>query len=55
MFDKEGNFIRQFDSISDTNEYFNNKNAYSNVSICLRGKTKTAYNYVFVYAEEIEK
>lgn len=52
MYDKEGNFIRQFDSISETNEYFNNKNAYSNVSTCLRGKCKTAYNYVFVYAEE---
>ena len=52
MFDKEGNFIRQFDSINDTNEYFGKKKAYSNVSSCLTGRNKTAYGYVFKYAEE---
>ena len=55
MYDKEGNFIRKFDCINDTNEYFGKKSAYKNVSKCLRGKYKTAYGYVFVYAEEIEK
>lgn len=52
MYDKEGNFIKQFDCISDTNEYFNNKRACSNVSGCLRGKTKTAFGFVFVYIDD---
>ena len=55
MYDKEDNFIRRFECIKDTIDYFGNKNAYFNVSMCLTGKTKTAYGYVFVYAEEIEK
>lgn len=49
MYDKEGNFIKRFECISDVNEYFNNDKAYSNVSACLRGITKTAYNYIFKY------
>lgn len=55
MYDKEGNFIRRFESMSATNEYFGKKNAYKNVSDCLTGKQKTAYGYIFRYAEEIEK
>lgn len=54
MYDKEGNFIRRFDCISDTNEYFGKKNAYKNVSMCLRGINKTAYGYIFRYTEEKE-
>lgn len=52
MYDEEGNFIRQFDSISETNEYFGKKFAYSTVSACLRGRYKTAYGFVFKYVEE---
>ena len=52
MYDKEGNFIRQFDCISDTNEYFSKKNAYKNVNSCLTGKNKTAYGYVFAYIDD---
>lgn len=52
MYDKEGNFIRRFECIKDTIDYFGNKNAYSNVSMCLTGRAKTAYGYVFVYAKE---
>lgn len=55
MYDKEGNFIRRFESMSATNEYFGKKNAYKNVSACLKGEQKTAYGYIFRYAEELEK
>lgn len=55
MYDREGNFIKRFECARDTNEYFGKKNADSNVSMCLTGRYKTAYGYVFVYAEEIEK
>mgnify|MGYP002679946246 CR=1 FL=1 len=52
MYDKEGNFIRRFECARDTNEYFGKKSAYENVSACLTGRTKTAYGYVFKYADE---
>lgn len=52
MYDKEGNFIRRFDCIRDTNEYFGKKNAHTVVSACLRGKCKTAYGFVFKYENE---
>lgn len=55
MYDRESNFIKRFECARDTNEYFGKKNADSNVSMCLTGRYKTAYGYVFVYAEEIEK
>lgn len=53
MYDKEGNFIKRFECIEDTIDYFTNKNADSNVSMCLTGKTKTAYGYIFKYADEV--
>lgn len=52
MYDKEGNFIRRFDCTRDTNEYFNKKNAHTNVSRCLRGMNKTAYGFAFKYEDE---
>ena len=55
MYDKEENFIRRFDCIGDANEYFGKDSAASNISNCLIRRSKTAYGYVFVYAEEIEK
>ena len=54
MYDKEGNFIRRFDCTRDTNEYFGKKNAYKNVCMCLTGRQKTAYGYVFKYVEDVE-
>lgn len=53
MYDKKGNFIRRFDCIRQTNEYFNKKNAHTNVSRCLREINKTAYGYIFKYADEV--
>lgn len=52
MYDKEGNFIKRFDCILDTNKYFGKKNAYKNVSSCLTGRSKTTYGYIFRYDEE---
>lgn len=52
MYDKEGNFIRRFESIVDTNKYFDNDSAATNVSNCLIGRSKTAYGYIFRYVEE---
>ena len=52
MYDIEGNFIRRFDCIHDTNEYFGKEYAYKNVSACLTGRRKTVFGYVFKYADE---
>lgn len=53
MFDKEGNFIRRFECVKDTDEFFGKKDASSSVSACLTGRRKTAYGYVFKYADEV--
>ena len=53
MYDKEGNFIRKFDCIADANEYFGKGKICSAISNCLRGRAKTAFGYVFKYADEI--
>ena len=52
MYDKEGNFIRKFDSTADVNEYLGKGRYCSAISMCLTGRRKTAYGYVFKYAEE---
>lgn len=52
MYDKEGNFIKRFDCISDANEYFGKDRGCTSISDCLAGRRKTAYGYIFRYAEE---
>lgn len=52
MYDKEGNFIKRFDSTADANEYFGKDRYCSSISNCLRGRTKTIYNYIFKYEDE---
>lgn len=52
MHDKEGNFIKRFDCIADANEYFGKNRYCSNIYMCLTGRRKTAYGYVFKYADE---
>lgn len=49
MYDKKGNFIRRFDSTADANEYFGKDRSCSNITLCLRGKNKTAYGFIFKY------
>lgn len=55
MCDKEGNFIKRFDSTADANEYFGKDRYCSGISNCLRGRTKTIYNYIFKYEDEENK
>lgn len=52
MYDKEGNFIRRFDSTADANEYFGKSRYCSGINDCLRGRNKTAYGFIFKYEDE---
>lgn len=52
MYDKEGNFIRRFECVKDTNEYFGKECAYTNVSRCLRSERQTAYGFIFKYEDK---
>ena len=54
MYDKEGNFIRKFDSTADANEYFGKPRDCSGITMCLRGKNKSAYGYIFTYADDTQ-
>ena len=54
MYDKEGNFIKRFECIVDANEYLGKGRYCSSISMCLTGRRKTAYGYVFRYADEKE-
>ena len=55
MYDREGNFIRRFDSTADANEYFGKDRKSSSINLCLTGRNKTAYNYIFKYENEENK
>lgn len=52
MYDREGNFIRRFDSIVDANEYFGKGRYCSGISMCLTGRRKTTYGFIFKYEDE---
>lgn len=49
MYDREGNFIRRFDSTADANEYFGKDRYCSSIACCLTGRIKTAYGFIFKY------
>ena len=48
QYDLKGNFIKQYFSISDASKQFKNKR--SNISACCRKKQKTAFGYIWEYA-----
>lgn len=52
MYDREGNFIRRFDCIADANEHFGKPRNFTGINNCLSGRSKTAYGYIFRYAEK---
>lgn len=52
MLDKEGRIIRFFDSVTETNKFFNNKNARDAVFKCLTGRSKTSFGYKWRYAND---
>lgn len=54
MYDKEGNFIRRFNCIADANEYFGKDRGCSSITMCLRGENKSAYGYIFTYADDTQ-
>ena len=48
---KKDIFIRNFDSVTDATSFFTNK-CSSHISAALSGRAKTAYGYIWKYAEE---
>lgn len=50
QYDLEGNFIKQYESINEAGRSVS-KNGGSNIYYCCQGKRKTAYGYVWKYAE----
>lgn len=53
MVDKNtNNIIKKFDNVIEANEYFNKNKENTNIYSCLRGKTKTAYGYIWKYIYE---
>lgn len=54
MYDKEGNFIKRFECVSDANEYFGKARNFGGINNCLKGRCKTTYGYIFRYVEEKE-
>lgn len=49
QYDKEGNFIRQWDSIINAEKVLNIKRASVNISACCKHKKNTAYGYMWRY------
>ena len=49
QYDKEGNFIREWATMSEAEEYYNKNRISTNISSCCRNKCKTAYGYIWKY------
>ena len=52
MFDLNGTFIRRFDYAGDANEFLGKNRANSNISLCARGISKTAWGYKWKYEKD---
>lgn len=50
----DGSIIRTYNSITDATKAFNGKST-SNIGNCLTGKSKSAYGYIWRYAEEVNQ
>lgn len=50
----DGSIIRTYNSISDATKAFNGKST-SNIGNCLTGRSKSAYGYIWRYAEEVNQ
>ena len=50
QFDKENNFIKRFESITDAEKEI--KGSRANIIACMKGKISTAYGYKWKYADE---
>lgn len=55
QFDKNGNYISMFNSITEAVKSLGVNTNGSSISACCRGKHKTAYGYIWKYADEFEE
>lgn len=49
MYDKQGNKLKEFNSMLSAERYLNKPNGQSNISACCNGRCKTAYGYIWKY------
>ena len=49
QYDRNGNFIKEYESIKQASEELNKNN--SNIVACCKGKRKTAFNYIWKYKQ----
>jgi group I intron endonuclease len=47
QYDLEGNFIKEWESISSAEQYYSNDPGKDNIGACTRGKQETAYGYIW--------
>ena len=50
-YDLDGNFIKQYKSIGEAGRFLKKEN-YSSISAVCKGKRKTAYGFIWKYADE---
>ena len=51
MFDKQGNKLKEFDSVSNAERYLGKPYIHTHISDCCRGDRKSAYGYIWKYKE----
>ena len=51
QYDLNGNFIKTYNSVLEATLVYRKKYG-SNISQCLKGKTKTAFGYIWKYADK---
>lgn len=49
MYDKQGNKLKDFKSLTIASSYLNKPHAHSHISDCCKGKRKSAYGYIWKY------
>lgn len=52
QYDLDGNFIKEWDSIREALRGINKDIKSGNISICAKGKVKTAYGFIWKYKED---
>lgn len=51
QYDKQGNLLHIYSSLKKAGKTFPNSNADNNIRDCCKGRTKTAYGYIWRYAD----
>ena len=56
QYDKNGNFIKEYPSIHEAARQLGKASVHGeqNISACARGKTKTAYGYIWRFADDVD-